>query len=146
MFLTNSDQWILTKLWMREKCGREMLMRETITSAEACGRSKQNAWASRRMRETWQPCWFITNIVITNVDWHLISFTLLVMRCLNCSNPPLGCSGVAVNFDSPIKWLPQSLYPRIFWLPQSLDTSILWLPGVVSSWEIVTPLGIFWLP
>ena len=51
-------------------------------------------------------------------------------------------AGVAVNFDSPIKWLPQSLYTRIFWLPQSLDTSILWLPGVVSSWKIVTPLGI----
>ena len=27
----------------------------TITYAESCGRSKQNAWASRRMRETWQP-------------------------------------------------------------------------------------------
>ena len=56
------------------------------------------------------------------------------------------CPDVAVNFDSPIKWLPQSLYPRIFWLPKSLDTSILWLPGVLSSSKFVTLFSIFWLP
>ena len=60
MFLTNSDQYILTKLWIREQCGRQLPMRETFTYAEACRRSKQNARASRRMWEAWQPCKGVT--------------------------------------------------------------------------------------
>ena len=52
MFLTNSDQfWTLNAGEMRET----IALRETIANAEASGRSKQNAWASCRMRETSQP-------------------------------------------------------------------------------------------
>ena len=57
------NQHILIKHWMREKFKRQWPMRETIANAEACGRSNKNAWASRRMLETRQPCM----IVVFNV-------------------------------------------------------------------------------
>ena len=126
---------------MREKCVRQWPMRETMAYAEASGRSKQNAWASRRMREIWQPRIYQLSVLISDISTEscnsesrcLQDFLLknLSLHCLIC--PEISCNCNKRKSTVVISWL--LIYVWWIWSNHCLKISLesLWFSVTFSD-------------